>query len=513
MRPSVISNAQAAPRQSSALPRKRSNTSGVSSRIELWDRQRDAYEFVIARDVAALLAEQRTGKTFVTMKVLETLADDQFCGVLVCLLNNRDSTWKDKLAEYLPQLNVTDDWELFKKLPAPRLFLVHFEMLPRLIAKLVRYKKINWMGIDEAHRIAKRGTKQSRAAGRMSWVKRKLILTGTPIEKQPTDMWAQFRFLAPWVFGVNWDKFEREYMDYPRLKFDHIPRGSKRWQQKILQQRILRSKATFKKSKLRKFVGLIEPYAYRMTKKDVGIIEPEVHKVVVPLLGPQRRYYEAMERTSVVRLDTGQRALAELEVTNIMKRRQLASGFVYDDEEEVHYVGDAKLRRLKSMVDRLPKPIVVFTAFRPDLERIVETIEGMGLDVIAVHGKVNKKLRPDIWRKFQKAQYDVIVCQIKTGGVGVDLWKANTAIVHSMGHSFIDWDQAKSRLDSRDKKKPPRIYVLCGANTVDEELFELVIVKRFNSEEVLSRLERRPSWHGRAKRRPKPPRRRSSSTR
>lgn len=480
----------------------------MPSQLKLWGEQIPAYEFAIVRDAVALFSEQRTGKTFITMAILRKLAGsaidlttgkgNDFCGVLVCLLNNRDSTWRDKLTEFLPWLNVTDDWDDFKKLPCPRLLLVHFERLPRLIGKLVKFKKINWMGIDEAHRISKRGTKQSRAAARMSWVPRKLILTGTPIEKQPTDLFAQFRFLDPDVFGTNWEKFEDEYMEFTKLNFDHTPRGSMAWQKRIMQQRILRSKAKFKKSKLRKLTRLIAPYSFRLTKLDVGILEPRVLKVPVAIDGRQRRYYDAMKRHSVVKLPAGQRALAELEVTNIMKRRQLASGFVYDDEEQVHHVGDAKLRRLKALFRRLPKPVVIFTAFRPDNDRITRELASEGFDVIAVHGGVNKKLRPQIWRSFQRAQYDGIICQTKTGGVGVDLWKASAAIVHSMGHSSIDFDQLKSRLDSKAKEKPADIYVLCGKDTIDEELYDLVIVKRLNSEEVLSKLRRRAS-HGKGK--------------
>lgn len=458
--------------------------------INLYPEQQKAFEFATTRDEVALFAEQRTGKTFVTLKLLEHEAHDDFCGILICLLTNRDTTWRDKIAEFVPQLQVTTEWETFKKLTGPRLFVIHFNILSRWIAKLVKYKKFNWACIDEAHALSKRGTKQSRAAARLAWIKRKVILTGTPIEKQPMDLFAQFRFLAPNVFGTNWAEFEEEYVDLPDIKEIGAPKGSQAWQKLILRKRIMRNKAPFNKRKMPKFIKSIKPYSFRMTKADVGIIEPEVHKVVVPIVGKQREYYDAMRKKSVVRLATGERSMAELKVTRIMKERQIASGFLYDDNEEVHHVGNAKLRRLIKMIDTLPKPVVVFTAFRPDLELIVAKLRDRGLDVVDVHGKVNKKKRPDIWRKFQRADYDVIVCQIKTGGVGVDLWKANTAIIHSMGHSFIDFDQAKARLDSIMKNKAAKIYVLCSGNTVDEDIYDLVVIKRLNGEEVLSQLRK-----------------------
>lgn len=465
--------------------------------IELWPAQMKAYEFAIKRDCVALFCEQRTGKTFITLALLRKLAmstvgvANDFCGVLLTLLTNKDTTWLDNLRTHLPWLNVTTDWEEFKSLPAPRLFLIHFDVFPRIIKKLCKYKRVNWMGIDEAHRISKRGTKQSKACARMSWVRRKLLLTGTPIEKQPTDLFAQFRFLDPEVFGTNWQTFEDEYMDFRKIGMEHTPKGSMAWQKRLLQQRILRSKAKFKASKLPQLIKLIKPYSFRLEKSDVGILEPVVERIDVPMFGTQRKLYEEMEKHSVVRLPTGERSMAELKITQIMKLRQIASGFLYDDDEEVHEVGRAKLRRLRQLVAQASKPVVIFTAFRPDTEAVSRLMTDEGYDAITVHGGIDRKKRPDIWRRFQRAQFDVIVCQIKTGGVGVDLWKANTAIVHSMGHSYIDFDQAKARLDSRDKNKPASIKVLCVANTVDEDIFDLVVMKRLNGNAVLTKLKRR----------------------
>lgn len=464
---------------------------GTIMSLKLWPPQQEAFEFTISRPNTALFCEPRTGKTYVTLKVLETIADEEFTGVLICLLTNLVSTWSDKITEHLKWLSITHDWDEFKKLPSPKLLLIHFDVLPKLINKMVKYKAINWMAIDEAHRISNRGSKWSRACARMSWVRRKLIMTGTPIDKLPTDLFGQFKFLDPTVFGTNWAEFQEEYMDMPPMKVIHAPRGSKEWQRRILQQRIMRGKAKFNQAKMPQFLERIQPLAIRLTKADVGIIEPEVHRVMIPVLGAQRRYYEAMRKTSVVHLDAGSRVLAPLVITNIMKQRQLASGFVYDDDGELHYVGDAKLRRLRILVEQLPKPIVIFVAFKPDGERIAKDMIEEGYSVAVVTGQTKKVNRPQIWRDHQRAQYDITIVQTKTGGAGVDLWKASYAIVHSMGHSFRDFDQLKSRMDVKGKSKAAQIYVLCGENTIDEDLFDLVVVKRFNSDQVLNQLKRR----------------------
>lgn len=471
----------------SEVQKKRSKSS-----IKLWPEQEGVLEFALSVPNAALFCEQRTGKTFVSIAMIEVLASSGlFHGVVVSLLNNRDSTWMARTAELIPQVNVTSDWEEYKRLPSPRLLVIHYQMFVKLIKKLVKAKWLNWFCIDEGHGIANRGTKQSRAAARMSWVPRKVLLTGTPIEKQPTDLWAQFRFLDPDVFGENWQDFEKRYMEWPKVDMRHAPFGSALWQQKMLQQRIMKNRAKFREELRDQFMACIKPLSIRLTKQDVGILEPVSKKITVPLTRYQRRVYDEMSKHAVTRLRDDTRILAELPVTVIMKQRQIASGFVFDDEGDCHRIDNAKLRVIKGLANRLPKPLVIFTAFRPDNASISAAMIEEGYEVATVTGSTKKALRPGIWQAFQRGQYDVLVCQTKTGGTGVDLWKSSHAIVASMSHSYRDWDQLKSRMDSRDKSKASELFVICGENTIDEDLFDLVVVKRLDADRVLSHLTKR----------------------
>lgn len=523
--------------QSSAAKKKPKTSS-----LQLWPEQQDVFQFTVERPATALFCEQRTGKTYVTLKNVEhnvkwdTVRGTDFCGLLVTLLTNRDSTWLDALNKFLPHVNVTSDWEKFKKLPAPRILLIHYEMLPKLIKRLVKYKKLNWAAVDEAQRIASRSNGASRAVARLSWVERKLVLTGTPQEGKggnkkrreignggETDYFGIFRFLGPDVFGTNWAKFEKRYMEWPEIDFEHALPGSSLWQKKVLQERILKNKATFREERRQEFLDLLKPYCIRLTQEDVGIKQALVHKVGVAMSREQERCYNEMLEQSFTYLPRKRRSakrrrvLAELLITNIMKRRQLATGFVYDDDERLHDLGDYKLRKTMELVDKLPKPVVVFTAFRPDNDLVYEALVEEGYDVVQVNGSTKKKLRPQIWRDFQRAQYDVAVVQVRTGGTGVDLWKSSHAIVYSMTHSYRDWDQMKARLSAKGKDRPSEFYVLCSKNTIDEELFDLVIVKKFNTERTLKHLKLGVrSWPGRQlrkqPRRPKPKLRRRQRT-
>lgn len=482
------------------------------SSLKLWHEQQRVYEFAVSRDETALFCEQRTGKTFVTLAILRKLAGEpinlvtgegnSFCGLLVTLLTNRDSTWLDGIKQNLPWLNVTSDWEEFKKLPFPKVLLIHYEDFVKLVAKLCKYKKFNWACFDEAQRISNRGNRASKGAKRMSWVQRKLVLTGTPQEVRETDYFGIFRFLAPDVFGENWDRFEKHFMEWPIPRgMDKAKPGTALWEKKMMELRILKHKAAFREDRRQEFIELLQPYCVRLTKEDVGILQANVHKVLVDMSPSQRQVYDDMLEHSFAWLPKRsakakrRRVLAELTITNIAKRRQIASGFVYDDDERLHHLSDNKLKKVVELVASLSKPIVIFTAFRPDNDLVTETLIEQGYDVVQVNGSTKKALRPQIWRDFQRARFDVAVVQTKTGGTGVDLWRANNALVYSMTHSYRDWDQAKARLDNRTKGRASEFFVLCSKNTIDEELFDLVIVKKFNTERTLKHLkEGTTSW-------------------
>ena len=459
------------------------------SLIELWPEQEDAVSFVLSRDETALFFEQRTGKTFITMSVIERQPRDIFAGVLVCILTNKETTWRDNLTKFLPWLNVTSDWEEYKALPCPKLLLIHHDALHTVAKKIKGKKWITFCAVDESHRWKARGSRVSRAGAKLAFIKKKLLLTGTPIEKQPKDLWAQFRFLAPDIMG-SWKEFEEEFMLFDDIEIDYkrFPPGTQRWKFKVMQRGMLRSKAEFDYTKLPKLIRWIKPFCIRMTREQAGIKRVKVEELLVPMGPQQTAMYKAMKKAGVLRLPGGARAMAPMKVTEIMKRREIASGFVYDDEGDLHYIDDAKLEALVKLFKKLPKPLVVFCAFKPDNDRVTERLRSLGYDIEQLTGATSRKRKPIIQRMFQKAQLDGLVCQVRAGGVGIDLWKASYGIVHSMEHSSITWEQMSSRMDNKFKKTASKLIVLSADATIDMDLFDLVIQKGFDAERVMQSL-------------------------
>lgn len=457
---------------------KRLWTQSESVYDQLDESQRAAVKFSIDVKTAALFFEQGTGKTWICGGVVEALADNDFEALIVVPLTNYETTWVKFFGEQLPHISVTNDLSKLSELPRPRVLLIHYEALPKVIKK-ARKRRWSLIAYDESQRLKARGTLQSRTAKKLRHSSEfKLILSGTPIEAQPVDLWAQFRFLNPDVFGDRWGDFESEYMEPME---DIGPwRPGLAYARKRRKQLIERHKRPFNTKRLPQLIEAIKPFSMR--HEAIGLPPLEMIRTHVTLRGHQRRLYEEMERNAVA---TTLRLTAPLKVTQRVKLRQILGGFVFDDEGIPYEVGRAKLRRVKKLITELPSPVVIFCTFREEIEAIRREVS---CEVIT---GANRKQRPDIVRRFQRGEIDTLVVQTRSGGVGLDLYAAADGIMYSPPESSIDFYQAIKRLHRRGQTKKVRMWLLVADDTVDEPTYEALEKKRRTSEEVLKHLKRR----------------------
>ena len=442
---------------------------------KLSEYQKPALDFAWEVKTAAIFAEQRTGKTWITTALIEKLLPSCPKVLIVGPLTNKITTWVTTLTAELPGVVATTDWGTFKAVPAdqPAILVIHFEMLDKLIGRL---RKVPWDLIvcDESQRIKQRSSLASRRMRQLRHcADRKLILSGTPLDESAMDLWAQFRFLVPSLFGDKWKDFEDEYLN--RTGF----MGYKR---------------KFKSSKMAKFLELVKPHSINITKEDAGIIPPIVIKAPVDLLGDQLDIYEELSEDSVTRVN-GRRTMASMEGILITKLQQVCGGTLKDDGGRAHRVGNAKEKKVKSILDRNQGPFVIYCRYRQEIIALERLCRRRYQRVEILWGKVKdkgkKKSRTDLLNRFQSGLIDVLIVQFKTGGVGVELSAGNTGIVYSTTYSWIDFDQVMARMNHRDRVSAARIYLIYVRDTIEEDIYELLLKKEGGSKAVLKAFRRR----------------------
>lgn len=454
--------------RSSPLSFTRSKLSDLWSK--LLDYQRDAVKSALRIRQCAIYFDPRTGKTYVTGGIINELMSPDFQGLLIVPLASKERTWVRFLNTYCANALLCETWEEYQFAgERPRILLLHYEMVPKLIKKL---RKVKWTMItyDEAHRLKGRNTKYSRRAKQLRHcAEYKFLLTGTPIEKSQQDLWPQFRFMKPEVFGDRWSDFDEQFLK---------PSG------------YMGYKREFREEKLQEFLDLVEPHCIRITQKMVGFPDLELIEEPVQLRGKQRLIYEELEKESLVRV-RGQKISAPFPMTRVTKMQQACGGFVLDDEGNAHHVGDAKLRRLKLIIKRSPKPFVVFCRYIAEINGIANAL-AREYSVAILTGETRRLgLADSLLDDFQKKKYDVLVMQTTVGKESIDLSIAKHGAVYSLTYSSIDFDQLKNRMQNLNSKVGPKLFLIYAEDTVDEPIYSAIVHKRKVKDSILTYLRKR----------------------
>lgn len=492
--------------KSSSRPRRQLNASKTLYE-KLDDYQQHAVDWSMERQSAGLFFEQGTGKTWITGGVVAAMWRDDAQFLLVVPLTNKITTWLKFLRGNFPAHCIFDNFEDFISAPTPRVLVLHYEELTghkknkhgdrkvdwRFVKKLA---KLRWslIAFDESHRLKDRNTLQSKAAGQLrNSAERKMVLSGTPIESNPQDLWGQFRFFAPEVFGTSYKDFENTYLEEDDIDLGKYRPGSFMFHKMMRLKGIMRKKRKFDQEMMPIFLRKIQPHALRVTKDVLNLKELRVHPTPVTLRGNQRRVYESLDRNMVssIHARSGSMITAPLKVTQLGKLQQVCGGYVFDDDGEVHEVGRAKIRAALSIIKNHQKPIVVFCKYLEEVWALHDELIDTGLRIQTLTGKSKKGAhRAKIQTDFQDGKTDVLICQIRTGGVGIDLFRSCVAIFYSLTYSFIDYEQALSRLHRRGQEQAVDIFLLYALGTVDEDIYEAIVAKRKVTEQVLQRLKR-----------------------
>ena len=455
----------------------------------LYPEQRPSFDFVVSRPGAMLISNTSAGKTYISMAALEHLAPA--LTLIVAPLTSLDIVWAPKLTT-LPGRVLYRTWDDFKQTKPAKfkvlkaVLLIHFQLFAKLAKKLER---VPWdmVIIDESQGIKDRNSAQSRAARRLRHAKRRLALSATPLDRTPIDIFAQMRFVDPTVLGEDWGPFERVYCYRGGFK-DH--------------------KLFFRSELLPDLLGRLERHIFRLDKAFLNLPPLTIHTVPVTLLGAQRHLYDEMDKHSLVHVNDIA-IPAPLTVTRQVKLEQLTGGTIKDLDERSHHIGNAKLRKLRTLVARLEIPVVIFCKYLAEIPLIRSALEAEAradwqtiapryrskerlLTVEELHGAVVGDERTALINDFQANKIGYLICQMRTGGVSIELTAAATLIFYSMNFSLIDFEQVIGRFHRGSQKRPVDVYVLYAVDTVDEEIATEIEAKKETFYAVVDHFTRQP---------------------
>lgn len=417
------------------------------------------------------LFEMGCGKTLTTIAVAGALYNlGKIDRVLVVAPTSVCSVWPHDLNQFatfpwearvllgdkkkrLKALNELENWP-FKAL---RIAVINYESTHRegIFEALAAYKP-DLIVCDESQRIKNPGAAQSKALHKLGDAAPfRMILSGTPVQNNAVDLYSQYRFLDPAVYGANFYAFKNRYC---------IMGGY--GQHQIVGYR-----------NMDELVEKEHSVAYRVTKEEcLDLPQQTFINRYVQFTDAEQAIYEQLRKSSFLELETGENVTATTILTMYLRLMQLTGGFLTADEStRPKQVNTAKLDALADIVDDYVvdagKKLVIFARFRAEIAAVENLLRLRKIQYGSIYGDVPMEERGKIVEDFQtNPDTKVFVAQIQTAGLGITLHAASTAVFYSYDYNYANYAQALARIHRIGQRLPVTYIHLVVDGSIDEKI-------------------------------------------
>ena len=367
------------------------------------------------------------------------------------------ANWRDEARRFAPDLSVLvvhgpARGGLHEAIPRHDVVITTYPLLARDRDALLAHD-YSVLVLDEAQAI-KNAKSQAARIVREIPARRRLAMTGTPLENHLGELWAQFDVVEPGLLGS-----ERHFTRFYRTPIEKHGDVERR-------ERLGRR---------------IAPLLLRRRKEDVLADLPE--KTLIPrnieLDGAQRELYETLRLTQHERVlaEVQKRGLAQSGIVvldALLKLRQACCDPRLVKLDGARRVKDsAKLDLLLELTDSLVaegRRILVFSQFAEMLALIGEALDARGQRWQTLTGQTPGMQRAELVERFQTGEVPLFLISLKAGGVGLNLTAADTVIHYDPWWNPAVEAQATDRAHRIGQDKPVFVYKLICTGTVEEKI-------------------------------------------
>ena len=442
----------------------------------------------------AYFMEMGTGKTKVLIDNLAMLYDKgKVDGALIIAPKGVVKTWyEQELPTHLPDHieNVTVLWQanitkkqqekletLYEIETALHILIMNVEALStdkgvKFASKFLNSHK-TLMAIDESTTIKNPSAKRTKnIIGLGKIAKYKRIMTGSPITKNPLDLYSQCEFLDPWLLDfTSYYAFRNRYAE---MKTMHL-RG-----------RSIQVVSEFKN--LSELSETVKTFSDRVLKEDCLDLPPKnFTKRHIVLTHDQRKIYDQMKKAAMAILN-GKVTSTMTVLTQLMRLHQITCGHFTADDGTTQLIPNNRVTELMNVLSETEGKAIIWANYQRDVNQIIKNIVkeyGPG-SVVDYYGLTPQEDRQDNIRKFQnddKCRF--IVGTPQTGGYGITLTQANTVVYYSNGYDLEKRLQSEDRAHRIGQKKTVTYVDLIAEDTVDEKIVKALRDKINIASEVL----------------------------
>ena len=376
--------------------------------------------------------------------------------------------WVEELAKFAPSLSVflmhneNDRLQVVDRLGAMDVLICSYGLMQQDNSGLAD-KEWNLLILDEAQAIKNHTTKRFKAVCELK-SKRRIILSGTPIENHLGELWSLFRFLNPGLLG-SIDKFQKKFIT-PISNKNQI------------------AKQTLK--------NLVYPYILRRTKTQVLSELPAKmeQSIYIEPSDEETAFYEAIRQRALENLASlkGKENKRFSILAEITRLRQACCHSSLVDEN-IH-LENSKLTAFLELVQELIEnnhKVLVFSQYVRYLGIIQQILQKNDIKYQYIDGAVPINQRKTAVAEFQSGKGgDVFLISLKAGGTGLNLTAADYVIILDPWWNPAVEDQAADRAHRIGQQRPVTVYRLIMKNSIEEKIIHMHKDKRDLAGDLLS---------------------------
>ena len=377
--------------------------------------------------------------------------------------------WQEEIRRFAPSLavrtvtgNLSERRAILEESDTADVLITSYDLLKR-DAALYDDKLFLTMVVDEAQYIKNPKAAVSKSV-KVIRARKKMALTGTPIENRLSELWSIFDFLMP-GFLYGYERFRTEL---------EIP--------------VAKDKDEAATARLKKMVG---PFILRRLKGDVLKDLPEKLEEVryAGFEEEQRKLYDAQVvhmRELLNSMENAREGRMKI-LAELTKIRQICCDplLLLDNYEGESAKRTACMELIESAVDGGHR-MLVFSQFTSMLELLEKELKERNISYYKITGSVPKEERLRMVHAYNADEVPVFLISLKAGGTGLNLTGADVVIHYDPWWNLAAQNQATDRAHRIGQTKAVSVYRLIVKDTIEEKILLMQEAKKDLADAVLS---------------------------
>ena len=434
----------------------------------LRDYQKYGYKwlkYLIDNNLGACLADDMgLGKTLQAIALLTNLHEEKKKKSMVIMPKSLIYNWENEIKRFSPKLKVgvyygiNRDFSLLKKVD---IILTTYGTIRNDIENLLE-QKFDLLVLDESQNIKNINSQTTKAVLLLN-AKKRVALSGTPIENNLLELYSLFRFLNPEMFG-SVQEFTNDYI-VPIQKYSDT-------------------------STIEELRKKIYPFLLRRVKKEVLADLPDkIEKLVyVDMNDEHRRFYEERRKYYYSLLEKNTSSQGNFDKFFVLQAINELRHIVSSPElESKKIISSKKEVLIENVIEAIENnhKVLVFVNYLSSIESICDSLKENKIKYLKMTGQT--KDRQNLVDKFQNdSRYKVFVMTLKTGGVGLNLVSADTIFIYDPWWNTTVENQAIDRAYRLGQDKTVFAYKMIMRNTIEEKILKLQEIKNKLLDDLIS---------------------------